>query len=235
MADADRCKIDALIERYDFDAPSQDYESLNGYLLDRWTEGGDGYGTLTARFNKRLLQHVYETHGRDTLETRLNSEYETLRGDDEILRRELMDDLVADGIDADQLVEEFVSRSTMRRHLKNCLNGQKKTPSAETNWERESIEIALSRAKEKTSEALRSLHSKGEFVDVADVDVTVTVGCSECPTRIPLREALARGYVCETHHSAPDSSALTFLTTLSGLLVLSSSARMLAGSTPLLA
>lgn len=207
------CKIDVLVERYELSPPDTRYDSFDDYLLARWTGtadlSGEGYQSLTDFFNKRLLKRVYEEHGRDTLAPRLESEYEVLTGEDELLKEELIDDLAADGIDANRLLEEFVSRSTTRRHLKDCLEGEKEQATARTEWERRSIEIALDRAEQKTEAAIRSLDSKGEFPGLEDVeiDIDVYLSCSECPTQLPLREALDRGYVCDIHHEEPERSS----------------------------
>ncbi|MFW6384816.1 MAG: rod-determining factor RdfA [Halodesulfurarchaeum sp.] len=219
------CKIDVLTERYDLTSPDARYETFDDYLLARWTGTadlpGEGYQSLTDYINKRLLKQTYEAHGRDTLAPRLESEYDVLTGDDELLKQELIDDLAADGIDADRLVTEFVSRSTTRRHLKDCLGGDKKPVTARTEWERRSVEIALDRAEQKVVEAITSLESKGEFpgLDEVDIDIDVYVSCSECPTQLPLQEALDRGYVCDVHHEPPEQSSPTNAFVL--LLVLS--------------
>lgn len=209
------CKIDVLVERYDLSSPDTRYDTFDDYLLARWTGGadlpGEGYQSLTEFINKRLLKHTYETHGRDTLAPRLESEYDVLTGDDELLKEELIDDLSADGIDADRLLSEFVSRSTTRRHLKDCLEGEKKPATARTEWERRSVEIALDRAEQKAVEAITSLDSKGEFpgLEAVEIDIDVYVSCSECPTQLPLQEALDRGYVCDIHHEPPEQSSAT--------------------------
>ena len=212
MENGTGCKIDALVERHGLEPPEPGFDSFDDYLLARWTgrsgRPSEGYQSLTDYINRRLQKQVYEANGRDTLATQLESEYEVLTGDDDLLRRELMDDLSADGIDAERLTGEFVSRSTTRRHLKDCLDGEKAVTEAETDWERQSIEIALNQAEDKTRKALRSLSSKDEFLDLEDVaiEIDVNIACSECPTRIPLKEALDRGYVCPTHHETPSEA-----------------------------
>lgn len=197
------CKIDVLAERYDLTAPTADDASLDDYLLARWTgEGGrspDGYGTLAEWFNRRLLRNRYEANGRETLGVRVDSEFEALTGDDEVRRAELADDLARDGIDADNLRKEFVSRSTMRRHLNDCLGGEKVIERGDSDWERTSIEMALDQAERRITDALESLASKGEFPDVERVEVSVdaAVSCVGDPYQIPLDEALSEGLECE--------------------------------------
>lgn len=212
-----QCKVDLVVDRYDLTAPGPGTGGIDDYLVSRWTgvEGEpSGYQALTDWFNRRLLKQVYERTGRETIGTRLESEYEALRGDDELVREEVMDDLASDGIDAEAIVDAMVSWSTMRRHLKDCLEAEKPTPPSRSNWELESVDIARERAAEKTVAALRSLARKRRLPDghAAGVDVQIKLSCPECPTRVPLEAALARGYVCEDHVdtvSVPDTDDST--------------------------
>ncbi|MFB6180106.1 MAG: rod-determining factor RdfA [Halorientalis sp.] len=213
MADRKGCKVDRTIDRYELSPPGGQFETLDAYLVARWTgeTGGEsvGYKGLTDWFNKRLLKHVYERHGRSTLGTRLDSEYDALTGDKELLRGEVVDDLAADGIDAETVQRDMVSWSTMRRHLKECLDAEKQTREATSDWEVQSVEIAKDRLETKTGEALRSLDSKDKLPEAtkAAVDIQVKLSCPECPTRVPLEDALNRGYICETHFETSDSES----------------------------
>lgn len=211
MTVQDGCKVDLVCDRYGLDGLETRYESVDDRLLTRWTgadgRSADGYKTLTEWFNVRLLKRAYDEHGRETVGPRLDAEYEVLTGDDDLARRELADDLAADGIDAAELTEDMVSWSTMRHHLKDCLDGEKESEKAATDWERESVDVARSVAAEKVADALRSLAAKGDLpgADEAEIDIDVTLSCPECPTRISLVGALERGYVCE--HLTPDSAS----------------------------
>lgn len=204
MTEGGRCKVDFVIDRYDISAPGMADRSIDEYLVAQWTgmeRESVGYQALTHWFNKRLLKQVYERNGRETIGTRVDSDYEALRGDDEIIREEVLDDLRSDGIDAESLVKDMVSWSTMRRHLRDCLEAEKPSPQAKKNWELDSVNIARERTKTKTVSALRSLANKERLpeADKADIDVQIKLSCPECPTRIPLEDALSRGYVCKDH------------------------------------
>lgn len=199
MSDGRACKVDRVIREYDLG------ESTDDQLLARWVgedgRDGDGYRTLTDWFNQRLLRTVYDEHGRDVLGARVEHDYETLRGDDELERQEMTESLRSDGIDADRVTSDMVSWGTMRTHLQDCLGGEKDTSPSESDWERESVSMARSFAREKVDDALSSLASKGELAGVAQssVSVQVQVQCEACPTRVPLDVAIDRGYVCEDH------------------------------------
>lgn len=206
------CKVDVAIERYGLSAPTSRYDSIDDYLMTRWTGsdggGSEGYKSLTTWFNKRLLSRVYEQNGRDVTDVRLDAEYEALVGDDELAYGDVASDLATDGIDADELTRGMASWSTMRRHLNDCLGGEKPTAEATSDWEQTSIDIARERVREKTESALKSLGKKGRLAGAttAGVDVQVKVSCAECPTRVPLEDAIDRGYVCQEHNVAAEEA-----------------------------
>jgi DNA-binding transcriptional ArsR family regulator len=199
------CKIDTVIQKHDLGVSQTGYEGIDDYLLQRWTgddgRPAEGYRSLTEWFNKRMLKRVYDEHNRQTTGVRLESEYEALRSQDDLTRQELEDDLLAAGIDAEAVTSDMVSWSTMRHHLKDCLDGAKESETADSDWERNSVEIASERVEEKAAEAVRSLSSKGEIADSGEpgISVDVQLTCPECHVRTPFSEAVERGYVCRDH------------------------------------
>jgi len=199
------CKVDSLIERHALTVPDAGYESVDEYLVARWT-GSDGrsavgYKALTEWFNKRLLKRIYDEHDRGTVNVHLEREYEIITGDQDIQRDELAADLATDGLDIDDIADELVSWSTMRHHLKGCLDAEKDTTPAETDWETNTVQMTRERAAEKARSVLSSLTSKGRLRDAdrAQVDVQVKLSCPDCSVRVPFEDAVERGYVCETH------------------------------------
>lgn len=199
------CKVDSLIERHALTVPDAGYESVDEYLVARWTgsdgRSADGYKTLTEWFNKRLLKRIYDEHGRDTVSIHLEREYEIITGDQDIQRDELAADLATDGLDIDDTADKLVSWSTMRHHLKGCLDAEKATTNAETDWEKNTVQMAQERAAKKARSVLSSLTSKDRLQDGdhAKVDVEIKLSCPDCSVRVPFENAVERGYVCETH------------------------------------
>jgi hypothetical protein len=199
------CKVDEVVERYGLAAADPVYDTLDEGLLARWTGTGDrramGYRSLTEWFNKRLLKRVYDEHGRETLGARLDSDYEVLQGDDDLVRAELVASLRADGVDGDRLADDLVSWGTMRTHLQTCLDGEKESEPASTDWELASVETATEVAADKAETAVSALAEKGRLADGADAGVAVQVwlSCGSCPTRTRFEVALNRGYVCADH------------------------------------
>jgi len=200
----DSCKVDVVTERYGL-AGGARHDSIDEWLLARWL-GEDGrpprgYRTVTREFNKRLLKRVYDEHGRDAMGARLDGDFEALTGDDAVRRREVVEDIASDGIDAERLLSSLVSWGTVRIHLTECLGASKEPPTATTDWEHESVERARAHALKTVEKAVSALSSKGriERAVEADVEMPILLSCPECPTRRPLEEALERGYVCREH------------------------------------
>lgn len=200
-----RCKVDDAVEAYSLRAPRTESGSIHDYLVDRWTGSAGhqavGYRQLADWFNRRLLRQVYDEHGRSTTGPRVDSEYDALTGDDDLLRQEVVNELASAGIDAEALVDDMVSPRTMHRHLKGCLDAEKAPQEAETDWERESVEMARAQLESKVEKAASALASKGEFLgaDDADVEIAVYLSCPECTTRVPFESGRRQGYVCEEH------------------------------------
>ncbi|AFO58904.1 MULTISPECIES: rod-determining factor RdfA [Natrinema] len=208
------CKVDTLIERHSLTVPAPEYDSVNEYLVARWTgsdgRSADGYKALTEWFNKRLLKRLYEEHDRDTVTVHLDREYELITGDETLHRDELAADLATDGLDIDEIDSELPSWSTMRHHLKDCLEAEKDTQPADTDWETDTVRMAREQATEKAQSVLSSLASKGRLRngEQADVDVQVKLSCPECSVRVPFADAVERGYVCETHFDAESDESV---------------------------
>jgi len=209
------CKVDRLTDRYDLTSPRSEDASIDAYLERRWT-GADsrdsvGYKTLTKWFNKRLLSRLYEEHGRDTMAAHLDREYQLIADGGDVERDGLAADLATDGLDIDEVNSELISWSTMRHHLKDCLEAEKELQSASTNWERNTVEMAKEKTAEKARSVLSSLTSKDRLPEAerADVDVQVKLSCPECSVRVPFEDAVERGYVCETHFEKRSSESVS--------------------------
>lgn len=203
------CKIGAATATYDLRAPGD--ADVDEYLAARWTGAGDhspvGYRALADWFNQRLLRTVYLDHDRSATEARVESEHDALRGEDDLRRREVRDDLAADGIDADALQDALVSRSTMARHLKTCLGVEKAVDfGSDRAWELDKVEHGRRTFRRSVTAAVRSLANKGRLAggESAELELPVLLSCPYCATRVSLRTALDQGYVC-ADHSTSDS------------------------------
>lgn len=204
------CKVDDLIEEYGLTAPGSEYDSIDDYLAQRWT-GSDGrtpegYKKLTDWFNKRVLKAIYEEHGRSTVSIHLDREYNVIVNEDNIQRTELAADLEGDGMDIDELKRTLVSHGTIRNHFKNCLEVEKDTQAAtksSSNPREKAIASAKRMATSKTEGILPDLAANGivPHADEAVVDIEIRLKCPICDTRVPIEDAIQRGYVCKEHMS----------------------------------
>lgn len=205
------CKVDRVVAEYDLHGADPRHESIHDGVLARWTgeDGHDeaGYRTLTAWFNRRLLRRVYDRHGRNALGGQVESDYDALTGDDPLRSEEVVESLRADGIDAEHVRDDMVSWGSMRTHLNDCLDGQKERTSS-TDWERESVEMARSFAREKVDDAVSALANDGavDGLSRASATVQVLLECEVCPTQVPFDVALDRGYVCKRHATGEGES-----------------------------
>jgi len=205
------CKVDNLMAEYGLTAPGSDYNSVDEYLAKRWT-GADGrtpegYKKLTDWFNKKVLKAIYDEHGRSTVSIHLDREYDVIVNEDNIQRAELAADLEGDGMDINELKKTLVSHGTIRNHLKNCLDVEKDTqPTTKSTTTREkAISSAKRMATSKTENILPELAEDGvvPYANEATVDIEIRLQCPICDTRVPIEDAIKRGYVCTDHMTEP--------------------------------
>jgi len=206
--DGQCCKVGRVISEYELPSPAQYSGDLNDYLVAKWKGTGHhsaiGYRKLADWFNKHCLQTVYRRHGRSDTKTRLDAEYEALQDDAAPHeRQEVIADLQSDDIDGERIAADFISKSTISRHLRECLDTSKEQQrgSADSEWETDQIDYAREQFRERVVEALSSLESKGRIPDAGatSLSVQVMLTCPECPTRVSLDTALEQGYVCADH------------------------------------
>jgi hypothetical protein len=208
MVNQNCCKVGRVTNRYDLASPRQFTGDLDDYIVAKWNGFGQrdsiGIRPLTEWFNKLLLRTIYRTHGRSDSDTRIDAEFETLSGTDIPAHKqaETRSELESDGIDAEELVQRFISKSTLSRHVTDCLGAEKDAATeATTNWEMNQLRIANQKHEEKVSSAVMSLGNKGRIsgFDSVIIETAVYLACPECSTRIKLETALKRGYVCAEH------------------------------------
>lgn len=206
------CKVGRVADKHDLSTAVLDMD-INEALLERWLGRGEYPETavrpLVKWFNQKLLKNVYRDHGRRAIQHQLENDYEALTADDDDHRKwSVEDSLKEDGIDPDELVGDFISSSTLYRHLTECLDATKERKEAETNWEETKIEFAKDKAADQVGDALRSWENKDELPGAteAKVDVSLHLSCPECSTSVPISVARRRGYICEEHLGTVDDN-----------------------------
>ena len=151
-----------------------------------------------------MLKAIYEKHGRSTVSIHLDREYNVIVNEDNIQRTELAADLEGDGMDIDELKKTLVSHGTIRSHFKNCLEVEKDTQAStksSSNSREKAIASAKRMASSKTQDILPDLTETGvvPHADEAVIDVEIRLKCPECDTRVPIEDAIQRGYICKEH------------------------------------
>lgn len=210
------CKIGRTIAKYDLQE-SVIGGDLNENLRARW-EGTNDFPETATRplmhwFNQKILKTVYTEHNRKALETHLESDYEALRSEDEITRGAIIDDLADDGIDGEELINDFAKRSTMYRHLTNCLEAEKNknTEKSESNWEEDKIQHARNTMQKNVEDVLRSLDRKGELPNAseANIETPIILSCpnDSCTTQTRFNRAKRRGFICAEHSDTEEKIA----------------------------
>lgn len=207
MASIHCCKVDRVRAAQDLSPPARFEGDLDSYLVAKWTGEGEtdpaGLRTLSEWFNKQVLKAIYRDHGRSDSSVRLDSDYDVLQGGDipDHKRAELRSELADDGIDIETTTKQFIGKSTLSRHLKDCLGATKDIPASETEWEIDRVRVATTTYRSHLESALQSLGNKGEISDVdgAELQVQSYLSCPECPTRVTVEQAYEQGYVCADH------------------------------------
>lgn len=205
------CKVGTLIEHYNIESAANDID-VQEYLIQRWVGRGEytptGLRPLKDWLNKQALKTVYTNNNRDTFESRIESEYAALTGEN--VDNAILADLSADGIDPDELRSNFISTATLYRHLTSCLEVDKSTESENTptEWERDKLEYAKTVVDQSLEESLQSLDNKGKLPGASRAGITteVILSCPDCNTQVGFERALARGYICQDHMATSENT-----------------------------
>lgn len=214
----DCCKVGRVINRHDLEH-SVVGGDLNEYMLARWL-GRNEYPETAVRplkdwFNKKVLKSVYNEHGIQTIDSRIESDYEALTSDDEDKRLPILDELEAAGIDGEELLkEDFVPYATLYRHFTKCLDGKKPKKNSEDGSaktdEMDRLNYAENTMKKRVREVMKTLENKDKLPHAtkAEIDLRVVLRCPVCTETAYLESALKRGYICEDHMTE-SNAALT--------------------------
>ncbi len=200
------CKVGEVANRYQVTAPAG-FDTINDCLVARWR--GDqqspetGLRPLADWFNKQLLKAVYLRQDRVQIDSQVESDYQILSSGEHTGSEwdELLRDLAQDRIDGEAVATDFVSSSTLHRHLKNCVGATKDVDPDRSDWERDRIAFISDWAKTNLCGVLSSLDTKGQLHGAGDVTVNLSffLQCPECGRKISLRQALSQGYICQEH------------------------------------
>jgi hypothetical protein len=194
-------KVPRLIDTYGLGAEYGDS------LEDRWTADTEqrlSLRSLADRFNKQLLETAMVDAGMSPLAGEVANLYRLLTEDDISSgnRTEARKRLEQEGVDIDQLEQDFVTYQAIRSYLKEYRGAKHSGENGVTRTENvvETVQRLKSRVSSVAKKNLTQLRdggriSLGEF----RLFVEITVFCQSCNTQKGIVELLQQGG-CECHN-----------------------------------
>jgi len=190
-----RSKVARIIDKYSL-------EGLDDELVSLWTgQQGERYSLrdLETYVNQRVLRAAMRQAGMDPLMGEVENLYEILTGGDasEGARIEATARLDREGVDVDQVEDDFVSHQSIHTYLKRDLDASyERSESAEERIERgrDTILSLQNRTEAVTRGTLESLRNSDTVaIDGFEVFVDIRVACDECGRYQEIDELLERG------------------------------------------
>lgn len=188
-------KVARLIERYDLDG-------LGETLERRWTDPDDraSLRQLAEDVNVRLMERALEESEATLLDGELENRYRLLTDDDVSRgsRAEARNRLARQGVDVDQLTDDFVSRQAIHTYLTNHRGVSPPSEETSDRDHRDRRLQSIQRLRARLETVTRSILS--DLVDTerltlgdATIVITVRVHCADCDTQTPVRSLLESG------------------------------------------
>jgi hypothetical protein len=165
-------------------------------LIDRWkgiNHEEMGVKSLADWFNKQIMKAAYGNTSKRIMDFRVAAEYEALTGDDDTARNELIDELDQEGIDAQELCDDFVSGPTIYRYLTDDLGAEKNQETKD--WETDSINHQVKKTNETVKEALSSLDQKDKIDLKDEYSVNVEVRVNDKNGTASVTQVIDNGHI----------------------------------------
>ena len=189
--------------RYKVGTVLSEYEllDLHAELPDLWLgESGEEMSLreLADHINIALLRRAMEGAGNDPLEGEVENAYRLLT-DDEVsagVRTQQRNRLERDGVDVDELENDFVTHQAVYTYLTKGLGISKEKDDETDPLEKheERIQRLRSRTVAVTDNSLTELRNAGDLtLGSFDTNVDIRVYCQDCETQYELTELLQRG------------------------------------------
>ena len=182
-------KVARLIEEYEMDSLGADLEQL-------WTadENRQSLRELATYFNQQLLKRALEEADVRTLDGEIENIYRLLTNDSSPDQVRIRRQLERDGIDVDELVDDFVTYQAIRTYLKKYRKVDY-SPKEVDPIEREisNIQKIRGRADSVTEGKIEQLRKSGQL-DIGNFRtlVDIRVVCEDCDTQFDVIELLER-------------------------------------------
>ena len=136
-------KIEQVADKYNLETRLG--QEIGDALVSRWV-GNDpweerGYRKIADWFNKLIIRSAYEEAGLTLIDSRIEADYEVLNGNDEVEKRSLVDELEKQGVDARDIINDFVGDTTVYRYLTEELGVEKQKEAEDSRtWSFDTIE-----------------------------------------------------------------------------------------------
>jgi hypothetical protein len=188
-------KVARLIEIYEFG------EEFGEQLEERWTAEGDQRESLRAlanRFNERLLEAAMDDARMPAVEGEVGNLYHLLTGEDVSSgnRTEARKRLEQNGIDIEQLEQDFVTYQAIRTYLTEVRGAtyEHKSDAELAEDAIDTVQQLISRTRSVASTTLNQL-TKTDQLTLGEyrIFVDISVLCEDCSTQYGLVELLRGG------------------------------------------
>jgi len=177
------------------------FEGLGEELERRWTTDGEDRASLRELadvFNRRVLADEAESAETQFLEGELENFYAKLTGDDVDTETRVAVErrLDREGIDTEELTDDFVTHQSIHTYLTKYRDASMSTPDADDRLAdgRGTINRLQTRLSNVASNTLQTLSNANAIVlGDADVFVTITVTCNDCEAQREVNALLDDG------------------------------------------
>lgn len=176
-------------------------EGMGEELERRWT-GEDreqsSLRELADYFNQRVLREAMDEQDLEVLDGEVENFYELLTSDDVSGGMKVQTErrLERDGIDVDQLKNDFVSHQAVHTYLRKYRGAEATSDESEDKVQeaRTTIQQLRSRVQAVTETSLEALRAANKLdIGSFDVYVDVRVSCNDCQSQYSIGDLLDRG------------------------------------------
>jgi hypothetical protein len=194
------CKVDRVAEAYGL-------RSLDERIIRRREQKDYSLRDLESYVNGRVLGSAMGAAGMDVLDGQAEDFCDRLRGEgDELRHQEARRHLTDAGVDVDEVIQDFVSYQTVRKHLNECLDistSREYTPNSRKSRNRiGAMRARVQNVTERIVERFRT-HDALEMGGEHEAVVSVKIRCSSCDGVYHPGVLLEEGG-CECSKSAED-------------------------------
>ena len=167
-------KVAQVMEAYGLTGLGEELEA-------RWLNAGEermSTRQLAEFFNIRVLESAVESSDMNLLDIDAEKIYERLTGDDVSsgLRTRMTRRLAQNGVDIEQVTDDFVSHQTIHTYLRECRGIERPTKTSEERRENalERIQKLQDRSAAVTESTIESLQREG-VVPEGEIDIIVDI------------------------------------------------------------